>query len=171
MKNITGDRLPRAWVPKSGIGFVLCTFLSVATLSGQVPSPTRSAQSADNKQTAAAGDSGDELRKEAQNRIASLISVPLQNNTNFGIEPGERIQDVLNIQPAIPVGIGEDWNLIIRWITPFIWQPLPASPPAPEIGKYGFGDMQPSFFLSPKRTGKLVWGAGPVVQFPTAAVT
>ena len=75
------------------------------------------------------------MRKEAQNPIASLISVPLQNNTNFGIQPSERTQDVLNIQPVIPIGVGENWNVIIRWITPIIWQPLPASPPAPEVGK------------------------------------
>lgn len=28
--------------------------------------------------------------------------------------------------------------------------------------------MQPSFFFSPKKAGKLIWGAGPVVQLPTA---
>jgi hypothetical protein len=169
--NSTGEKLPRTWVAKSGIGFGLCIFLFVATLSGQGQSPAPDAQSADNKQAAPTGGSGDELRKAAQNPIASLISVPLQNNTNFGIQPGERTQDVLNIQPVIPIGISKDWNLIIRWIAPIIWQPLPASPPAPEVGKYGFGDMQPSFFLAPKRTGKLIWGAGPVVQFPTATDT
>ena len=28
--------------------------------------------------------------------------------------------------------------------------------------------MQPSFFFSPKKAGKLIWGAGPVFQLPTA---
>lgn len=114
---------------------------------------------------------GDALRKAAQNPIASLISVPLQNNANFGIEPGGRTQNVLNIQPVIPVGVSKDWNLIIRWITPIIWQPLPAPSPSLEVGKYGFGDMQPSFFFSPKKAGKLIWGAGPAFQLPTATDT
>ena len=164
-------KLPRTLVVQYGIGFVLSIFLFVGSLSGQSQSSAPASQSAGNRQTAPADASGDELRKEAQNPIASLISVPLQHNANFGIEPGQRTQDVLNIQPVIPVGVGKDWNLIVRWITPISWQPLPASPPAPEVGKYGFGDMQPSFFLSPKRTGKLIWGAGPVFQFPTATDT
>ena len=28
--------------------------------------------------------------------------------------------------------------------------------------------MQPSFFFSPKKSGRLIWGAGPVFQLPTA---
>jgi hypothetical protein len=34
---------------------------------------------------------------------ASLISVPLKNNTNFDIGPYDRTQNVLNIQPVISV--------------------------------------------------------------------
>lgn len=118
---------------------------------------------------AASGEgSGDALRKAAQNPVASMISVPFQNNANFGIEPGSRTQNILNIQPVIPAALSTDWNLIIRWITPIVWQPLPAPSPAPEVGVYGFGDMQPSFFFSPRKTSKLIWGAGPVFQLPSA---
>jgi len=108
------------------------------------------------------------LQKATQNPVASLISVPVQNNNNFGVSPGYRTQDILNIQPVVPVGISKDWNLIIRVITPIIWQPLPNQPPAPETGVYGLGDMVPTFFLSPKKPGKLIWGLGPVFQLPTA---
>jgi len=54
------------------------------------------------------------LQKATQNPVASLISVPVQNNNNFGVNPGYRTQDVLNIQPVIPIGISKDWNLIVR---------------------------------------------------------
>ena len=108
------------------------------------------------------------LQKATQNPVASLISVPVQNNSNFGVSPGDRTQNVLNIQPVIPIGISKDWNLIVRWITPIIWQPIPTQPSTPETGAYGFGDMQPTFFLSPKKSGKLIWGAGPIFQLPTA---
>jgi hypothetical protein len=53
-------------------------------------------------------------------------------------------------------------------ITPIIWQPLPNPPSTPETGVYGLGDMVPTFFLSPKKPGKLIWGLGPVFQLPTA---
>ncbi len=152
-------------------GIVIVLFVStVGTLAFAQDNTAQSATQS-TKSASAASDNGDALRKAAQNPVASLISVPLQNNTNFGIEPGGRTQDVLNIQPVIPMGVSKDWNLIVRWITPIIWQPLPAPGPAPEVGKYGFGDMQPSFFFSPKKAGKLIWGAGPVFQLPTATDT
>jgi hypothetical protein len=44
------------------------------------------------------------LQKATQNPVASLISVPIQNNNNFGMNPGYRTQDILNIQPVIPIG-------------------------------------------------------------------
>ncbi len=108
------------------------------------------------------------LQKATQNPVASLISVPVQNNNNFGVNPGYRNQDVLNIQPVIPIGISKDWNLLVRWIMPIVYQPIPNAPSTPETGVYGLGDMVPTFFLSPKNPGKLIWGAGPVFQLPTA---
>jgi hypothetical protein len=53
-------------------------------------------------------------------------------------------QDILNIQPVIPMGLSEDWNLIVPWITPVISQPVPTQK---DVGFFGFGDMGPSFFL------------------------
>ena len=108
------------------------------------------------------------LQKATQNPVASLISVPVQNNNNFGINPGYRNQDVMNIQPVIPIGISKDWNLLVRWIAPVIYQPIPNQPSTPETGVYGLGDMVPTFFISPKKPGKLIWGAGPVFQLATA---
>jgi hypothetical protein len=120
------------------------------------------------EQTPSAATNSDALRKATQNPVASLISVPVQSNSNFGVNPGNRTQNVLNIQPVVPVDLSRNWNLIIRWITPIVWQPLPNQPSTPETGVYGLGDMQPTFFLVPKNTGKLIWGGGPILQLPTA---
>jgi len=62
-------------------------------------------------------DDTDKLVKATQNPVASLISVPFQNNLNYPIGPFARYQNVLNIQPVIPVGNGQ-WNLITRAILP-----------------------------------------------------
>jgi hypothetical protein len=51
--------------------------------------------------------SAEELAKLAQNPIANLISVPFQNNTNFNYGPDGGTQDVLNIQPVIPVTLNK----------------------------------------------------------------
>ncbi len=120
------------------------------------------------EQTPAAAANTGSLQKATQNPVASLISVPIQNNSNFGVNPGDRTQDVLNIQPVIPISASKDWNLVIRWIMPIVYQPLPNPSSTIETGVYGFGDMQPTFFLVPKKTSKLIWGAGPIVQLPTA---
>jgi len=37
------------------------------------------------------------LQKATQNPVANLISVPLQNNSNFSVGPYDRTQDVLNV--------------------------------------------------------------------------
>ena len=68
-------------------------------------------------------DGEEALAQAVQNPVADLISLPLQNNTNFGFGPHDRTQNVLNIQPVIPISLGSDWNLITRTIMPVITQP------------------------------------------------
>lgn len=115
--------------------------------------------------TPAAATNAEVLRKAVQNPVASLISVPLQNNSNFGVGPFDRTQDVLNIQPVIPFKLGENWMVIARVIQPIVWQPYPTLSTG---GQYGLGDMNPSLFLSPRKPGKLIWGLGPVFVIPAA---
>jgi len=111
------------------------------------------------------GLSEEELARIAQNPVANLISVPFQNNFNFGVGPNEVTQYILNVQPVIPISLGEDWNLITRTIIPTINQPSPA-PGVPSA--FGLGDINPTFFLSPAKAGKLIWGVGPTFTLPTA---
>jgi hypothetical protein len=117
-----------------------------------------------------------ELAKKLQNPVASLISVPIQNNWDFGLGPAHAMQYMAKIQPVIPISISEDWNLIIRTIVPVIYQEAlvngPAAPFAPNgLGKShtGLGDTQQSFFFSPKApVGGWILGAGPIGYYPTA---
>lgn len=105
------------------------------------------------------------LAKAAQNPVANLISVPFQNNFNFGLGPNEVTQWILNVQPVIPISLNSDWNLITRTIMPIINQPSPA----PGVSSaFGLGDINPTFFLSPANSGKLIWGVGPTMTLPTA---
>jgi hypothetical protein len=105
------------------------------------------------------------LAKETQNPVASLISVPLQNNSNFGIGSYDRTGDIFNIQPVIPVKLSEKVMLINRIIQPIVWQPYASQTTG---GQFGFGDMNPTFFLSPANAGKLIYGIGPTFILPTA---
>ena len=110
-------------------------------------------------------DQASDLQKATQNPVASLISVPLQNNTNFDIGPLDRTQNVLNIQPVIPTRVSENWNLITRVIMPLVFQPDVTQL---NVGTLGLGDINPTFFLSPAKPGKLIWGMGPAFVLPTA---
>jgi len=116
--------------------------------------------------TAHAALSAEELAKLAQNPVGNLVSVPLQNNTNFNVGPLSGTQNILNIQPVIPISVNKDWNIITRTILPLIWQP--ASTPG-QGDTFGLGDVQFSAFLSPAEPGPggLIWGAGTIVQAPT----
>jgi hypothetical protein len=106
-----------------------------------------------------------EMARAVQNPVANLISVPFQNNTFFDFGPREGTLNVLNIQPVWPFTIGEKWNLITRTIFPVISQPGLIEGQDRETG---LGDIVFTGFLSPRDSGKWIWGVGPVVQFPTA---
>jgi len=108
--------------------------------------------------------SATELAKLAQNPVANLISVPFQNNTNFNVGPQKKTQNVLNIQPVIPITVNKDWNVITRTIVPVISQP--AFTPNQDR-ENGIGDTVFTAFLSPANADGLIWGVGPVVQVPT----
>src|SRR5215813_961546 len=108
--------------------------------------------------------SAEELAKLAQNPVGNLISVPFQNNTNLNFGPEKGTQNILNIQPVIPIQVDKDWNVITRTILPVIHMPALG----PDMGaKNGIGDLQLTAFLSPANPGEWIWGAGPIVQFPT----
>ena len=150
----------------------LLSLLTVFGLAQDQPTPSTQAKpaaAADNTvatdQPADAEAQAAALQRATQNPVANLISVPVQNNTNFSIGPFDRTQNVLNIQPVIPAHISENWNLITRIIQPIVWQPYSS---LPNGGEYGLGDMNPTFFLSPAKPGKVIWGVGPAFVIPTA---
>jgi hypothetical protein len=92
---------------------VICAFLLAAvSLFAQAPPP------APDDNPTPATENSESRRKAAQNPVASLISVPVQENWNFNIGPADRTQNILNVEPVIPISVGKDWNLIIRWVTP-----------------------------------------------------
>lgn len=132
--------------------------LLVASLAS--PVAAQDAASADDAAKRAA------LAKAALNPVASLISVPFQQNSSFVTGPYGRAGSLTNFQPVIPLKLGSKWNLITRTILPlFAFQPDPTSP---TNWAGGVGDVNPSLFLSPQKAGKVIWGIGPSLVLPTA---
>jgi len=107
----------------------------------------------------------DALRAKAQNPIANLISLPFQNNTDFGIGPFDRTKNTLNIQPVVPFMLGEKINMINRLILPVIWQPVGESETTT-----GIGDANYQGWLSPVGSGgPVTWGLGAALVAPTGS--
>jgi hypothetical protein len=105
----------------------------------------------------------DELAKQTQNPVASLISLPFQGNWDFGLGDRDATGTLLNIQPVAPFELTKDWNVILRVIMPAISQP---SPDGSRLT--GMGDTTMTVFLAPTKEGKVIWGAGPAFLIPTA---
>lgn len=106
----------------------------------------------------------EELAKKLSNPVSDLVSVPFQFNWDNGVGPNEDLRHILNVQPVVPFSLSEKWNLIGRWIMPFLSQPelSPGSGTAS-----GLGDIVASGFFSPKTShGGVTWGLGPVVSLP-----
>jgi len=106
-----------------------------------------------------------DLAKKTQNPLSDLISLPFQNNFDFNIGPNDRTKYTLNIQPVVPFKLTEKWNLITRTIFPLKYQPNVFQNSG---GEFGIGDTTFTAFLSPRDSGKLIWGAGPIFLLPTA---
>jgi hypothetical protein len=130
-----------------------CRFLLIVFLLYSVANAQESEQSAT------------DLAKKTQNPIADLISVPFQYNTFFETGPKGKTQNVLLVQPVIPMTLNDDWNFIARPIIPFIEQP-PLT--AAQHRNHGLGNIQFQGFFSPKeKVGDWILGFGPYLEFPT----
>jgi hypothetical protein len=133
----------------------------VATIAGAVTALALAAPAAAQQDAAA-------LANATANPVADLAVVPFQFNWNDGFGTEDAGQMLLNIQPVVPFVLNDRWNLITRTIIPIVNDDGPFFPGADEVS--GVGDVFQSFFFSPREPGPggLIWGAGPVILWPTA---
>ena len=135
---------------------VPCLLFSIATYGQEAKQPENTSDESEEAK----------LAKASQNPVADLYSLPFQNNTTFNVGPRDRTQNVLNIQPVIPIGLTEGINLINRVIIPVVTQPYGANG---INSSTGIGDISYTAWLSPTKASKIIWGVGPALQIPTSS--
>ena len=104
-----------------------------------------------------------DLAKQTQNPVASLITVPFQGNWDMGVGARQAVATTLNIQPVAPFSLTKQWNVILRVVMPLVSHPTDDG-----LRVNGMSDTVATAFLSPARSGEVIWGAGPVLLLPTA---
>lgn len=142
---------------RTSVSALLLAALAAAPALAQQPEPAAKP----------AGGAAD-LAQQLANPVASLISVPVQTNYDWGWgADGDGFRFTANVQPVIPVSLNTDWNIISRTILPIIAQ---NDVTGPGTSQFGLGDTVQSLFFSPKAPSAsgVVWGAGPVFLVPTA---
>ncbi|HRY48950.1 MAG TPA: transporter [Candidatus Paceibacterota bacterium] len=161
---------------KGNILTLICVIAATVAFGQSDPAFNRSSTlaAADAPSSGGGGAGGDDeqakaaaLAKATLNPVASLISVPLQNNFDWGGGPNDDgFQYKLNVQPVIPISLNEDWNVISRTIVPYVYQENVIG----TSSQSGLADTTQSLFFSPVKPtkGGWIWGAGPVLQIPTA---
>jgi hypothetical protein len=128
----------------------------------------------------AAADGDQQLAKASQNPVANMISVPFENNLYFDAGPSEKLANVLNVKPVIPVGLGR-FNLVNRFVVPVVWleaqDRMGSGRGNADLGygeafpgtssQFGLGNTSYQGFLSPGEPGPVIWGVGPALVLPT----
>jgi Putative MetA-pathway of phenol degradation len=109
-----------------------------------------------------------ELARRSENPIEDMVSVPVQENLDYGIGSYDRANSTLKIEPRIPIHVLASWNVLTRTIIPFMYK---ADESSATGGSSGLGDINPTFFISPAHPGALIWGLGPDFVLPTATQT
>lgn len=115
----------------------------------------------------------DDLAKASQNPVGDIISVPFELWHYEGM-PADASATALLAKPVYPVNLGKI-NLINRLIVPYLGVEADLDTldlgklevPADDNRRTGFGNVQYQAFFTPAEPGDVIWGLGPVLEFPT----
>ena len=113
------------------------------------------------------------LAKKSQNPVGNMINVPIEYWHYDGMA-NDGSADAVIVKPVYPVTIGGT-TLINRLIIPYLG--IDANVTGEDLGdilipptnhkESGLGNIQYQGFFTPAAPGRIIWGLGPVFEFPT----
>ena len=115
----------------------------------------------------------EDLAKKSQNPVGNMISVPIEYWHYDGMA-NDGSADAVIVKPVLPTRIGNS-ILINRFIIPYLGIDAhdgdedlgDISIPGSTSRESGLGNIQYQGFFTPAEPGKVIWGLGPVFEFPT----
>jgi hypothetical protein len=105
----------------------------------------------------------EELVKLKQNPVSGLKQILFQANVNPNYPSSGKSEGIYSLQAVWPFSINDDYRLVTYTIVPQYHVPGQDG----ESALNGLGDTLINLFVSPKKAGALVWGAGPSILLPT----
>lgn len=103
--------------------------------------------------------------QDAQYPLSNTIVLPLKNNLGFGFANHKQPQDLLQIEPRLPIKLSENLKVIVRPILPILSQFNTVN----QSGNiFGLSDLNPQFYFASANPGKISAGIGPAFAIPTA---
>jgi hypothetical protein len=135
----------------AGVKWILICIFYVKAVAGDAPQDPSVPQAS----------SAQDLAREKHNPFADQITVPIQVSSSLDVGPGNGTAGGLNLQPAIPISLSENWKLITRPSLSLLLSEQPNR-------KLGFGDIELQTYLTPADAEKWIWGMGADLQLPTA---
>ena len=101
----------------------------------------------------------------AQNPMADIIKLPVNNYFDFGYGHKDQVRYGMNYTPSMVSHLSKNWMLLNRYDVSLIYQPgrVPG-----EKDVFGLSDTTYEGFYGPSGKQTIYWGLGPAFQIPTA---
>ncbi|MBY0293451.1 MAG: neuromedin U [Alphaproteobacteria bacterium] len=106
-----------------------------------------------------------EILKGSENPLSNTIVLPFRDNLNFEFLGKPKPQDLLQIEPQLPIKLTEKIKVVVRPILPVFYQINTATLKG---HVFGLGDLNPQFYFSSTVQKTFSIGFGPAFAFPTA---
>jgi hypothetical protein len=148
--------VPSYWAAALIVGMAMHPGITLA----QTQEPSSSSSQAG---VTGATPSGEELVKLKQNPVSGLRQVAFQAEVSPDLPETGRTAGAYSLQVVWPFSLNDDWKVISYSILPVLQLPAPSG----QSTTVGLGNSVINLFVSPKKAGAIVWGAGPVILLPT----